>query len=198
MQPQSPDPNFDFMLKDQQPAKKSLLPSLNLPKPAKIALAVVGVIIVLVVISSLLSGRKSGSTQGFINVLARGQETLRVTALVQQLNLQDPRTQALAATVSAALTSDKTQITSYLAKNKTKASTAQLAIDTDKSTDSSLQSASQNNGLDATYVNYLKTALGKYETDAQTAYKSAGPNGQKLLTDAFDSASTLLSAPPLK
>ena len=199
MQPQNPNPDFDFMLKDKQAPKKRLtLPSLNLPKPAKIALAVVAAIFVLIIIFSLLSGRGSGSTQDILNVLARDQETLRVTALVQQLSLQDPQTQALAATVSGSLTSDKAQLTSYLAKNHATVSAAQLAADKDPSTDSSLQSASQNNGLDAAYVAYLKNSLAKYETDLQTAYKSAGPNGKILLSNAFDSAKNLLNSAPLK
>jgi hypothetical protein len=199
MQPQNPNPDFDFMLKNNQAPKKRLpLPSLNLPKPAKIALAVVAGIFVLIIISSLLSGRSSGSTQAIINALARDQETLRVTALAQQLNLRDPQTQALAATVNSTLGSDKAQLAGYLAKNKTKISPVQLAADIDKTSDTSLQSASQNNGLDAAYVSYLKVSLTKYETDLQTAYNSAGPNGKTLLSNAFDSTKALLNSAPLK
>jgi len=199
MQPQNPNPDFDFMFKDKQSSKKSLLPSLNLPKPAKIGLAIVVGLIILTVISSLLSGRNKGSTQAFIDVLARGQETQRVTQLVQQqLQLQDPQTTALAATVSSCLASDTAQITSYLSKNHIKVNATQLAADKDPSTDANMQTASQNNNLDSAYVNYLKGALGKYETDLQTAYKSAGPNGKQLLQTAFGSTDTLLTTPPLK
>lgn len=196
-EPKSPNPDFDFMLKDQAKARRGL-PMPNLPKPAKIALAVVGVLILLIIISSLLSGRNSGSSQAFADVLARGQETIRVTQVAQQLNFQNPQTTALAATVSAAISSDSAQVTTYLAKNHIKLSSAQLAADKDSSTDASLQTASQNNNLDGAYVTYLQGALTKYEADLQTAYKSAGPNGKKLLQTVFDSASTLLSTPPLK
>src|SRR5579862_8131295 len=143
MQPQNPNPDFDFMFKDKQSSKKSLLPSLNLPKPAKIGLAIVVGLIILTVISSLLSGRNKGSTQAFIDVLARGQETQRVTQLVQQqLQLQDPQTIALAATVSSSLASDTAQITSYLSKDHIKVNSAQLAADKEPSTDASMQTAS--------------------------------------------------------
>lgn len=197
-EPRSPNPDFDFMLKDQPKAKRGL-PMPNLPRPVKIAMAVAGVLILLIIVASLLSGRNKGSSQAFAGVLARGQETLRVTQLVQQqLQLQNPQTQALAATVGSALSSDAAQITSYLAKNHIKLSGAQLAADKDSSTDASLQTASQNNNLDGAYVSYLQGALTKYENDLQTAYKSAGPNGKTLLQTAFGSASTLLSAPPLK
>src|SRR4051812_1067281 len=107
MQPQSPNPDFDFMLKDQPQARRSLMP--NIPRPAKIALIVAVGIILLIIVTSLFSSRGKGSTQSFVGVAARAQETLRVTAL-EQPKLQDPQTQALAATVSAALSSDEQQI----------------------------------------------------------------------------------------
>lgn len=198
MQPTSPDPQFDFMLKNNQQSKRGFsLP--RLPKPAKIALAVIVGLILLIIISSLLSGRKSGSTQPIINSVARGQEILRVTTLAQQqLHLQDPATQALAATVFGALSSDQQQLKSYLANNKTKISTALLSADLDKTTDAQLQSASQNNNLDTTYVSYLKDSLAKYETALQTAYKSAGPKGKTIIKSSFDSTKTLLNSSPLK
>jgi hypothetical protein len=198
MQPASPDPQFDFMLKNNQPAKKGLaMPRMS--KPLKIGLAVVGGIILLIIISSVLSGRKSGGTQPIINAMARGQEILRVTQLTQQqLPLRDPTTQALAATVSSSLTSDQQQLTSYLAINHNKVSKTLLAADIDKTTDTQLQSASQNNNLDATYVGYLKANLAKYQADLQSAYKAAGPKGKAILKSAFDSAATLLGSPQLK
>lgn len=197
MQPQSPNPNFDFMLKDNK-AKGRGLPMPNLPKPAKIALGVVGGLLLLIITSSLLSSRNSGKFQPIVNVLARDQEILRVTTLVQQqLQLQDPTTQAMAATAGGALSSEKVQLLNYLSQNHVKVSNLQLNADADKSTDSNLQTAAQNNGLDAAYASYLKTALATYQSDLQTAYKSAGPNGKNILSGAFDSATAMLKSPPL-
>lgn len=198
MQPQSPNPDFDFMLKNnQQPSRGQWLSHLH--GRTKVTLGVIGAIIILIVVFALLAGRNSGGTQPIINVLARAQETVRVTNLTQQqLHLQDPQTQALAATVFSSLSSDRQQLIKYLATNHTKVSSSLLAADIDKSTDSSLQSASQNNNLDAAYIVYLKDSLAKYENDLQIAYKSAGPNGKKILSDAFDSTKALLNSPPLK
>jgi hypothetical protein len=86
----------------------------------------------------------------------------------------------------------------YLARNHSKVSAAALGADNDKTSDASLQAAAQNNGLDSAYVTYLRDSLNKYETDIQTAYKTAGPNGQKLLNDISISTTTLLNSPPLK
>jgi hypothetical protein len=195
MQPQSPNPDFDFMLKDQPQARRSLMP--NIPRPAKIALIVAVGIILLIIVTSLFSSRGKGSTQSFVSLAARAQETLRVTAL-EQPKLQDPQTQALAATVSAALSSDEQQIISYLAQNHIKASKVQLAALTDKTTDASLQTAAQNNNLDSAYVSYLRDSLTRYQTDLQNANKSAGQNGQALLFAINQSAQTLLKTSPIK
>jgi hypothetical protein len=197
MQPKSPSPDFDFMLKDQPQQRRGLrLP--NFSKPVKIILGVIIAIILLIIGSSALSGRGAGKTQPLLDVLARGQETLRITSYAQQLQLQDPQTQATAATVSSALASDKQQLIAYLAKNNVKVTPKVLAADADKSSDTSLQTAAQNNGADAAYLDYLRTALGKYETDVQRAYQTSGPIGKKLLNDISISTTTLLASPPLK
>jgi hypothetical protein len=198
MQPQSPDPQFDFMLNNNpQPKRAVALPAMS--KPVKIVVFTIIAVLILIVISSLLSGRKASGTQSIPSAVAREQEILRVTQLVQtQQTLRDPGTTALAATVTASLSSQQAQITAYLAQSHIKLSKLQLAADTDKTTDAQLQDASQNNQLDSAYKNYLKQALAKYQSELQTAYNSAGPNGKVLLKDAFDSTATLLNNPPLK
>ncbi|HVS79193.1 MAG TPA: hypothetical protein VHD84_02810 [Candidatus Saccharimonadales bacterium] len=194
-QPQTPNSQFDFILKNNPQPRRGL--SLGNLKPVKIIIGLVVLIIVVIIISSFLSGGSDASQQ-ITGALARGQEILRVTKEVQQLNLQDAGTQALAATITADLSSDQQQLTNYLAKNGTKVSTAQLALDIDKSTDTQMQTASQNNNLDQTYITYLRESLARYETDLQDAYKVAGPNGKTILQSAFDGTNTLLTTPPLK
>lgn len=197
MQPQSPDPSFDFMLKNQPQAKRTLgLPALS--RPVKLVLAAVGAIIVIVVLGSVLGGRGGGAVAAVDGVLARGGEIQRVTAEVQQLNLQDPTNQALAATVAAALSSDQAQLKQYLKANHETISRAQLAADLDKTTDAQMQSASQNNNLDQAYVVYLQQGLAKYRSDIQAAYQAAGPKGKAILKDSFEGVNTLLTTPPLK
>lgn len=197
MQPQSPNPNFDFMLKNSPQPKRSFgMP--GIPKPAKYALLIVVTLAVLIIAFSLISGRHKSSSQPIVGSLARNAETLRVTALVNQLQLQDPQTQALAATVTTTLTSDSAQLSTYLTKNHIKVSKKVLAADTDTSTDQNMQTASQNNSLDSAYVSYLKTALAKYQTDLLNAYNAAGPNGKKVLSPAYQNTQVLLAVPPLK
>lgn len=196
MQPQSPNPDFDFMLKDQPPARRGLsLP--NLPRVVLYGIIGVVVILLLIIVFSVFSGRSSGSTQPIIAVLARNQETLRVSALVED-QLQDPQTEALETTTTASLYSDKQKLSDYLASNKVKVSPAQLAADTDKTTDAAMTTAQQNNSLDQAYVTYLREALNKYENDLSAASKKAGPKGRAILNDAAKSTESLLNSPPLK
>ncbi|HET9722137.1 MAG TPA: hypothetical protein VFP32_03910 [Candidatus Saccharimonadales bacterium] len=200
MQPSEPNPDLNFILNNSPQSKRGLkLPSFNLPKPAKIIIAVVVVLLALVVISSILSSHKSSASQPYVNALARQQEILRVTQLTQQqLQLQDPSTQALAATTYTTLSSQRQQILKYLSGQHMKVSTQSLVTDQDKTTDSQLQTAAQNNNLDAAFATYLKQGLTTYQKDLQTAYQSAGPNGKKILSNAFDSSQILLSSAPLK
>lgn len=198
MQPQNPDPKFDFMLKDNSQPKRGLgLPTMS--KPVKIAAAVIIGILLLIIISSMLSGHKGGGTKTVTTAVAREQEIIRVTQLVQsQQTLRDPGTTAVAATVTTTLSSQHAQLAGYLAKNHIKLSKLQLAADADRNIDVQMQSASQNNQLDDTYKSYLKQALAKYQTELQEAYKSVGPEGKSLLRDAFESNNVLLANAPLK
>jgi hypothetical protein len=196
MQPQSPNPDFDFMLKDQPQARRSL-PMTNLPKPVIYGVTGLLIVILLIVGLSMLSGRQSGGTQAYINVLARNQEILRVTT-VAQTQLQDPQVRAMAATASASLNSDKQQIINYLTTRHVKPKPAQLAADLDSTSDASLRTAAQNNSIDPAYVSYLRDALNKYVTDLRLAAKSTTEKGKAILNDAQASTLSLLSSPPLK
>lgn len=168
------------------------------PRAVKLILAVVVGLIVLIIIYSLFFGG-GGKWQPYINLMARQQEIVRATNLAQQqFKLQDPQTQALAATVSATVSSEEQQLTNYLATNKVKVSPAQLATGIDKTTDEQFKAASQNNNLDQVYVAYLKDNLTRYQLDIQPLYKSAGTKGKAILKEAFDSAGTILASPQFK
>lgn len=199
MQPKSPSPDYDFILKDNPGAGHKFTWS-HVHGRTKITLLVIAAVIILIIIYSVLSGNKGSNWLPFEGAMARGNETLRVTKLVEQppLGLHDPQTQALAATADSVLTSDQQQISSYLSKNHVKVSAAQLATDIDKTTDASLQTAAQNNGLDSAYVTYLRNALTKYQTDLKNALPGAGPNGKKLLSDSIESTRALLNSAPIK
>jgi hypothetical protein len=198
MQPQTPSQQFDFITKDGPAASKKgfKLPSTGLPKILTRSILIVFILAILIVVYSIIAGSSGSRDEDYIGALARGQEIIRVSTNVGQLS-QNPSTQNLAATIQASLTSQQSQITTYLTGQKVKVSTAQLNADQNSSTDSQMQTASTNGNLDDTYYAYLKTQLGVYQNDLQTAYKSAGPHGKVILTSAYNSVQVILQSSQL-
>jgi hypothetical protein len=195
MQPQSSNPNYDFIMKDGQQVKKGFgLPKLNLPKPIKIGLAVIIGLFVLIIIYSLFSSGKTSSSQGYAAAMARAQEISRVSTSVGTL-AKDSQTQDLAATTQNSLASEQSQLASYLKGQKIKITTATLAADKNSATDTQMQTASTNGNLAGVYASYLKTQLGLYQTELQAAYKTAGPSGKAILNTAFSSVKVILASP---
>lgn len=190
MQPQSPTPQYDFIL-NNQPAPKKFRPLPGPAGPARNILIAVLAVFLVVLLAALLLGGRSGSTQPIINVMARNQEISRVSTLVGQQS-KDPTTQALVSTVNSSLGSDKARLAGYLKSSKQKYDTKSLAADLNKNTDSQMQAAAQNGTLDTAYKTYLKSGLGSYKSDLQTAYTSAGSNASQILTTAFSSTQVIL------
>lgn len=196
--PASAPEKFDFMMKEPPKPPGRLSGAIAwMPKPAKIALAVVGILFVLVVFYSIFFGGKTTNTDQLIGVMARAQEISRVSALVQQ-QAKATNTKDLATMAEIILSSQKQELKSYLSDRKVKADPKKLASRLDKNTDSSLEKALQNNSYDQTYLSYLKVNLGDYQNSLDTAYKGSSKNLQPILSEQYQSIKTLLSAPQLK
>jgi len=204
MQPQQPqgqvgppNPNYDFIFKDGQKPKKGLsLPSMNLPKPVAITLAIVVGLVVLIIASSLLFGSKGSKYQDLTDLMNRQQEIIRVTAVALP-SLSDPAAKALAATTTATMTSEQSQMTTYLKARGTKVDPKTLTKYLNKNTDSQLQVATQNNTVNTAYEAYLKSSFAVYRSSLNTAYKTAPASAKSILSSAYSSVGTLLSDPPL-
>ncbi len=192
------NPDYDFILKDQQQPKKGLgLPGSGLPKTVKIIIGVVVGFFVVIVLYSVLAGHKTTNSDQLVAVMGRAQEISRVSALVQQQS-KDTNTLNLAATTAISLSSDQSQLTDYLKKNHKKVSPNQLLLYKNKDTDTELQSAQQNNNLESYYVTYLKKELNTYHDNLASAFASAGQNGKAILQNSNGSVEILLSSPQLK
>ncbi len=198
---QNPAPapgQFDFMMKDQpKPPGRfgSLLPSI--PRPAKIALAALGGLFVLVIFYALFFGGKTTNTDQLTSVMASAQEISRVSILAQQ-QAKDANTKDLATTTAAVLSSQEQQLRSYLKTRKVKVDSKKLAAKLNKNTDKQLAAALQNNNYDQTYFSYLKTSLTNYQSALGVANKAASLKVQVILKADYDSVAVLLTAPQLK
>lgn len=188
---------YDFILKDKPKPKRKLIPSFtNLPKPARIIIEVVLALFVIIILLALFSGNHASGSNKLVSVVAQAQEIVRVdTIAAQQANNSSGAIQNLIATSSTVLSSQQAELTQYLKNNNVKISNNSLNADFNKNTDTSLQTATQNNNLDSVYLSYLKSQLNNYQTSLQTAYKSAGKNGKAILSKDYDSIQTLLNAP---
>lgn len=197
MQPEkTPPPDYNFILEDKPKPKKSLLP--DMPRALLFGGGAVVAVLLLILVFGLVFGRKNTGTAGILEALGRSQEISRVTD-DQSQKLKDPTTVSLASTAQAALTSEQSELSGWLAQHKVKADPKKLAIYKDSSTDSQLQQAAQNNNLDSAYLSYLQKALSDYATTLRNAYRAtSSPTAKVILKDSFDSTETLLSAAPFK
>lgn len=187
MPPNNIQPNYDFILKDQQPAsRKFSLPKLH----GKTAAALIGLAIVLVLLIVVgLASRGSSSAKPVVSALARGNEIIRVSGLVASAS-SDPSVDALATTVSNSLTSQKAQLVKVVGTVSGK----DLVADKLASTDTQLTAASQSGSVNSFYQGYLKQYLAKYQSDLQTAAQTAGPSVKNIIKNAEASNQVILNS----
>lgn len=191
MQPQSPSPNYDFIMNAGQKPKGSWLPAL--PRPALIGLgAALGLFILMVLL--VVFGGKGSTSQGVQSVAARAQEIARVCNVAAS-DTNDSNVKALAATVATTLSSQETQLNAYWTSNNHKVDPKTLAIYQNKSVDAQLQSAVQNNNFAAVFNNYLKTNLRLYQTQLAQTYQSTSSTAlHNVLSSANASVQTILDS----
>lgn len=187
---------FDFILKDSpKPARH--FPWSDLPKPVVLIAGVSLVLIIGIALFSLLFGGRVNNGDQLIDIMSRAQEISRVSTLAQQ-QATSADTKALALTTGASLTSEQQQIAKYLKAHNIKTDPKKLSARNNKSTDTELQAASQNNNYDQTYLGYLKTNLTEYDSALNNAYNSAPKDLRVTLKDAYSSTQQILSAPQFK
>jgi hypothetical protein len=197
-QPPSPqpagnsDPNYNFIFNNNQGSKKkfSLPGGSNLAKFAILIVgggAVLGVLII--VLSSIFSPKVN--TKELTDVVARAQEISRVSDIIS-LKSRDINTANLASTTSAALTSEKTELLTYMAQRKHKVNPKDEAVYLNKTTDSEIEVALQNNRLSDYYNSYLKKNLSAYENSIKTAYNTAGGSNLKVALNNYSISTTTI------
>lgn len=186
---------------DQQAVQPQVQPATGskffLPKKAIImAVGLVFVVIIGLVVFSSLS-KDSGPVNNLTALAGTSAEIARVSDLVVQQS-KDADAQSLAATTSAALTSQSTQLGSYIAKSGVVIDPKVLALYTDVKIDADLEAAAVNNQLEATYYSYLNNKLTSYLSKLQALSATKSPTLLTILEDSYDSTQTILDAPQLK
>lgn len=193
--PISPNPSYDFIYKDPPKPKRGPFKLPNMPKPI-LLLAGAVIALLLVIIIATVATRGNGNTQAYTQLMSRSQEIIRVSDLVKA-QTKNTDTLSLISTAEAALSSEQSSLSSYLATHGTKVNPKDLTLYLDKTSDDKVQTATQNNNLDSTYAKYLKDQLNSYLSQLQSAHKIAGKNAKIILDNAISSTQTILDSPQL-
>jgi hypothetical protein len=197
MQSEQPKSDYEFILNQNQkpPTSGGLIPR-NLSKPVLIVISAVILMVVLIILGTVL-GSHNKKTPGLTEVVGLSQEISRVSA--EQTGLKDASVIALATTSKNTLASDQAQFKSYAAKHKIKLDKKKLDAYQNKSVDSQLSSAAQNDNLDSAYITYMRLALQQYSSSLTSAFNSTSDNSLKaILKDSYTSTQVQLTSAPLK
>lgn len=192
---------FDFIMKDDQQTAKPQTQSVSgkFFMPKKIIFIAIGgffaVIIGIVVFSSL--SKDTGPVNNLTALVGTSAEIARVSDLVATKS-KDADALSLAATTSAALTSQSSQLSSYAASAGVVIDPKLLALYTDKKIDTDLESAAINNQLETTYYSYLNNKLTSYKSKIQALSTTKSAPLLTVLEDSYNSTQTILAAPQLK
>jgi len=192
-QPKPSDP-YSFIMDTEHKPKNSFSPNHNSLKSRLLVVGGVGIglIIAIVVVSSLISGGKEDNAQLLTGLAAQQTEIIRVANLGLK-DSTDPTTLAYAQTTKLSVMAEQSALIKYLASKKVKVTPVQLNAKLDKDTDKALESADASNQYDETLTTTLKKGLQAYASNIKTSYDSASnENSKKILKDSYASTLTLL------
>lgn len=195
MQPNAPNQQYDFILKNQKPQRGRF--HLSLPgsgSSVSRGLLIGLVVIVLILFAILIFGGNGSANKPLVDLVARAQEINRVSTAVANQQDVSADTKNLVATVQSVLSSQQQQIASYLAGTGTKIDPVKQTAYKDTGTDSQLTSADQAGNLAAFYQSYLKSNLANYQSALQADYKTATPKAKTLIANDYASVTTILKS----
>jgi hypothetical protein len=192
----APQPNFDFIMKEEPKPQRSMkLPS-NIPKPVAIGGIVVVGLFLFIIVASIFGGGSDSTTE--IYKLMSDASVIGTTSEDATTTATSTDTKSLAVTTTQTMASQQQQFQTYLATQKVKYNSKLVRTQPDLTTTTALKNSQQNNTYDQTYLNYLKTGINSYQVDLKTAYGKAGPKLKVIINDAYASNTVLLSSPGLK
>ena len=191
----SSSPAYDFILNSEQvkPSRKINLPQTKLTRIVIGLAAALVLIIMFGIISSLL---KSPSNLPYISsVLEDQQELIHVSSVAANESDINNVNQNFASTATVALSSNATQLQSYLKANGQVLSSKVLNAKVSSLTDQRLTSAESSGDFNSTFNEIASSQLNTYLADLRLAYsKTTGPHGRALLTSFYNQANLLLKS----
>lgn len=198
MQPQQPvygapapapvQPDYDFIVNPQQPVRRPSLGGNSMM--SRLLIVGIGLIILIVafaVIKGLLSG--GGNKAAMLHVVQDQQEIIHLTTAASQVTSISTTNKNFAVTANLVVTSQNSQLVSYLQKQHQKISLQQMNLKVSPTLDANLTTAAAANTYDQTFKDIMASQLTDYEAALKLAYsQTSGPVGRGLLKDDYNSA----------
>jgi hypothetical protein len=204
MQPQQPyygppaapqptqQPNYDFIVNPNQPVHNRSVggPSSMIGRILVVGGGLIVLIIAFVIIKGLLSG--GGNAAAMLGVVQDQQELIHLASGAAMQQTISTTNKNFAITTQLAITSEQTQLLTYLAAQHQKISMTQQSLKISSATDTELTNSLAASTYDQTFQQVLQSELTNYGSALKLAYKqTSGPKGRKLLTDEYKTASLL-------
>lgn len=161
---------YDFIINPNTPKKRSLVPGNN-SFLTKLAIFLVGFVLLLVVLGVILSAVFSGNDvkPQLIETAQAQQEILRIASNNAATNRQSSKD--VAASIQLTITTDQQNLLKYLAARGSKLNAKTLALGQDAKAGQLLESAKATNTYDAMYLQILSEDLASYRAQLQAIYK---------------------------
>jgi predicted outer membrane protein len=183
---------YEFIVNPNTPHKRGLLGGNDFIK--KILLLVGGAILLMAVAAIVLSalGPKADSGATLTAITQRQQEIIRV-ATTGSTQATGSDTKNFATNVELGVSSNQSQILTYLASKGTKLNAKQLALDKNAQTDKLLADATAASTFDSVITQNLASQLTTYQNSLRSAYKqTSNQKTKQVLQSSYNAAALLL------
>jgi hypothetical protein len=199
-QPVAPTPDYDFIMQQDHKPKTNLLGTLRGGSmPSRIALVLGGLLVLVVIailIKNVLGGGQAIDVPAMVSVSQDQQELLHLFS--DTTNITGNQTlsisnQNFVATGQLAISSEQSQLISYLKENGHKISTTQLGLKISSTVDNQITASVTASTYDSTFIQIMQTELATYKQDLAVAYNNTkGPRGRALLKSDYAGAVLLI------
>jgi len=190
--PSNANPNdYAFIM---NPAKPTAKTSLFGGGSSKLILVVIALVIILLLVGAfaLLGNRPNPNQQAFLSLSQQQAELIRISSIGSAENDASAKTRTTALTTNMTVSTDATNLNSYLSKNGTSFKSEQLALGADANASKRLDTSLSTSTFDSVFNEILVAKLEKYQASLQQTYNQvSGDSAKQVLSTSYDHAELL-------